>query len=306
MNNILITGITGFVGSHLAEYALAQNTSVAGFDLRRGSLAAQYHLGEITDRAKLEDILRKTKPGVVFHLAGVIKSPDPESLYKTNLLGTVALFEAITKSRAYPLVVVASSSAVYGPKSGTEPISEEVELQPLTHYAVSKCAQEMAAFRYFSAEKLPVIILRMFNLLGPGQSPDLACSNFARQIALAETGGNAEISTGNLDSQRDFVDVRDAVRAFMLAAETGKPGQVYNVCSGKAIRIQSCLNEMVSMSTCQVKVRVDAGQVQSNDVPIQIGSAEKIRLAVGWEPKISLKQSLTDLLNDWRQKIKAE
>lgn len=306
MNNILITGIAGFVGSHLAKYALEQNIAVCGFDLRQGNLAAKYHLGEITDRAALEDVLYKTKPGVIFHLAGMIKSPDPDALYKTNLLGTVTLFEAVLKSSLRPLVVVASSSAVYGSKFGTEPISEKAELQPLTHYAVSKAAQEMVALRYFNAEKLPVIILRMFNLLGPGQPADLACSSFARQIARAETGENGEISTGHLNAQRDFVDVRDAVRAFMLAAEKGQPGQVYNVCSGRAVTIQSCLDEMISMSTCQIKVRVDVGRIQSNDVPIQIGNAEKIRLAVGWEPQIPLRQSLTDLLNDWRQRVKTE
>jgi GDP-4-dehydro-6-deoxy-D-mannose reductase len=306
MNNILITGVTGFVGSHLAKYALGQNIAVSGFDLRRGGLAVEYHQGEITDRSALEVVLHKTKPDVIFHLAGMIKSPDPDALYKTNLLGTVTLFEAVLKSSLRPLVVVASSSAVYGSKSGTEPISEKAELQPLTHYAVSKATQEMVALRYFNAEKLPVIILRMFNLLGPGQPADLACSSFARQIALAESDDNAEISTGHLNAQRDFVDVRDAVRAFMLAAEKGQPGQVYNVCSGRAIQIQSCLDEMISMSTCQIKVRVDVGRIQNNDVPIQIGNAEKIRLAVGWEPQIPLRQSLTDLLNDWRQRAKTE
>lgn len=303
---ILITGITGFVGSHLAQSGIRQNLSVCGFDLRRGSLSAEYHQGEMTDRKALEDVLKKTKPDVIFHLAGVIKSPDPDVLYKTNLLGTVALFDAIVKTETRPVVVVASSSAVYGAKSGAEPIDETSELHPVTHYAASKAAQEIAALRYFNAEKLPVIVLRMFNLLGPAQSADLACSSFARQIALAEAGGSAEIFTGSLDAQRDFVDVRDAVHAFMLAAEKGKAGQVYNVCSGGAVRIQACLNEMVSMSTRQIQVKVDAGRIQSNDVPIQIGSAEKLKLATGWEPRISLRQSLTDLLDDWRQKIKTE
>jgi GDP-4-dehydro-6-deoxy-D-mannose reductase len=306
MNKILITGITGFVGSHLAECALAEQLTVSGFDLRRDRLAAEYHLGEITDRASIESTLQKTEPDVIFHLAGMIKSPDPDALYKTNLLGSIALFDTIVKTNKRPVVVLASSSAVYGPTSGAEPIGEKAEIRPITHYAASKSAQEIAALRYFNADEFPVIILRMFNLLGPGLPADLACSSFARQIALAEAGGKAEISTGNLEAQRDFVDVRDAVRAFMLAAQKGKPGQVYNVCSGRAVKIQSCLDEMISMSTCQIKVRRDAERIQSNDVPIQIGSAEKIKLAAGWEPQIPLRQSLTDLLNDWRQKVKTE
>jgi GDP-4-dehydro-6-deoxy-D-mannose reductase len=306
MTSILVTGISGFVGQFLAKHALGQNLRVSGFDLRHGELAVEYHQGEITDRSALEDVLRKTRPDFIFHLAGMIKSPVPDELYKANLLGTIALLDSIVKTELRPIVVIASSSAVYGPKSGAEPITEKADIHPITHYAVSKSAQEIAALRYFNADNLPVVILRMFNLLGPGQPATLACSSFARQIALAEVGGSDEILTGNLDAQRDFIDVRDAVRAFTLAANGGTPGQVYNVCSGRAVRIQSCLDEMISMSTRQIKVRVDAGRIQSNDVPIQIGSAEKFRLAVGWEPQIPLRQSLTDLLNDWRQKVKTE
>jgi GDP-4-dehydro-6-deoxy-D-mannose reductase len=305
MKNILITGITGFVGSHLKEYVHGQNTTVSGFDMRPGT-SANYYQGDITDRSTVEHVLHETKPDVIFHLAGMIKSPEPDALYKANLLGTVALFDSILKSELRPLVVVASSSAVYGHRSGEEPISETADIHPITHYAASKAAQEMAALMYFNAQELPVIIMRMFNLLGPGLSPDLACSSFARQIAMAEIGGSAEISTGNLNAQRDFIDVRDAVRAFVLAAEKGTPGQIYNVCSGRAVKIQACLDEMISMSSRQIKVNIDAGRLQRNDVPIQIGNAEKIKQATGWSPQIPLKQSLSDLLNDWRQKIKTK
>jgi GDP-4-dehydro-6-deoxy-D-mannose reductase len=223
-----------------------------------------------------------------------------------NLLGTVALFDEIMEAELSPVVVVASSSAVYGHKSGEKPISEKADIHPITHYAVSKIAQEMAALRYFNSYQMPVMIVRMFNLLGPGQPEDLAFSSFARQIALAEEGGNAEISTGNLDAERDFIDVRDAVRAFMMVAENGRPGQVYNVCSGHAVKIRTCLDEMLSMSSQQIQVKADAGRIQNHDVPIQIGNAEKIKQATGWTPQIPLKQSLSDLLNDWRQKIKTK
>jgi len=306
MKNVLITGISGFVGSCLTEYALAKNMQVFGYDLRPGHLAAEYYQGEITDRAAIENVLRKTNPDIIFHLAGMIKSPDPDALYKVNLLGTVALFDSIMESNLRPVVMVASSSAVYGHKSGEEPINEKSDIHPVTHYAVSKIAQEMAALRYFNSYGLPVIIMRMFNLLGPGQPADLAFSSFARQIATAEIGGNAEISTGNLDAQRDFVDVRDAVRAFMLTAEKGTPGQVYNVCSGRAAKIGACLDEMISMSTRQIKVKVDVERIQNNDVPIQIGNAGKIKLATGWHSRIPLNQSLSDLLNDWREKVKTK
>jgi GDP-4-dehydro-6-deoxy-D-mannose reductase len=306
MKKVLITGISGFVGSHLTEYMLLHDQHVSGFDLRPGKLPIDYYQGEITDRAAIVSVLHKTNPDVIFHLAGMIKSSDTDTLYKANLLGTVALFDSIMEADIRPVVVVASSSAVYGHKSGEKPISERADIHPVTHYAVSKIAQEMAALRYFNSYGLPVIILRMFNLLGPGQSVGLACSSFAHQIAMAEKHGDTELSTGNLDAQRDFVDVRDAVRAFALAAEKGVPGQVYNVCSGRAVKIQTCLDEMISMSSQQIKVKVDAGRIQKNDVPIQIGNAEKIKTATGWHPQIPLKQSLSDLLNDWRQRIKTE
>jgi GDP-4-dehydro-6-deoxy-D-mannose reductase len=174
----------------------------------------------------------------------------------------------------------------------------------MTHYAVSKLAQEIASLRYFDAFGLPVTIARMFNLLGPGQSPDLACSAFARQIALAEASGENEISIGDLSARRDFVDVRDAVRALALLAEKGKPGQIYNVCSGHAVLMRKCLDEMLSMSPTQFKVQMDAGKIQKNDVPIQVGDARKLNRITGWRPQIKLKQSLSDLLADWRQKVK--
>jgi GDP-4-dehydro-6-deoxy-D-mannose reductase len=306
MTCVLITGISGFVGSHLTEYLLLHDQHVSGFDLRPGKLPVAYHQGEITDRAAVASVLRKTRPDIIFHLAGMIKSPDADALYKANLLGSVSLFDSIMETDMRPVVVVASSSAVYGHKSGEKPISEKADIHPVTHYAVSKIAQELAALRYFNSYGLPVMVLRMFNLLGPGQPVNLACSSFAHQIAMAELHGGAELLTGNLDAQRDFVDVRDVVRAFKLTAEKGVPGQVYNVCSGRAVKIQTCLNKMISMSSQPIKVKVDAGRIQNHDVPIQIGNAEKINLATGWHPQISLKQSLSDLLNDWRQRIKTE
>jgi GDP-4-dehydro-6-deoxy-D-mannose reductase len=144
----------------------------------------------------------------------------------------------------------------------------------------------------------------MFNLLGPGQSPALACSAFARQIALAEVTGQTEIVTGNLDASRDFVDVRDAVRALTMLAEKGHASEIYNVCSGRAVTIRKCLHEIMSMSNKQLTTRVDAGHLQKNDIPVQMGSYQKLHKATGWSPKISLKQSLSDLLNDWRRRVK--
>jgi GDP-4-dehydro-6-deoxy-D-mannose reductase len=240
----------------------------------------------------------------VFHLAGIIKSQDTQAYYTSNLFGTLNLLDAVLQMEKRPKVVLASSSAVYGLTKSARPITERSPLRLVTEYAVSKVAQETAALRYHYAFGLDVVIVRMFNLLGPGQSPDLACSAFARQIALAEISEQTEIVTGNLDAKRDFVDVRDAARAFAMLAEKGEAGQTYNVCSGNAVAIQQCLSEMMLRSKKQVSARVDPARVQKNDVPVQVGSFQKLHKAAGWNPRIPLNESLADLLNDWRERVK--
>jgi GDP-4-dehydro-6-deoxy-D-mannose reductase len=302
----LITGVSGFVGGHLAHQLFKDGWQVFGFDRRQASADKNIYVGDLTNRHALTKALKECQPDVVFHLAGLIKSPQPEALYKANPLGTVTLFESVMKSPYRPVMIVASSSAVYGSGFGSRPITERFRPRPTTHYAMSKLMQEIAALRYFDAFRLPVIIIRMFNLIGPGQSPDLACSAFARQIALAETNGDNEIVTGDLKNYRDFVDVRDAVRAFTLLAETGKSGQIYNVCSGRVVLIRKCLDVMLSISPRQFKVRVDGDKIQKNDIPYQIGDMRKLNHLTGWHPQISLKQSLSDLLGYWRQKVKLE
>jgi len=302
MKRALITGISGFVGKHLREELLREGWQVFGFDIHPAG--ENVFVGDLSDRAALTRAVADCRPDAVFHLAGIIKSADSEAYYKSNLFGTLNLLDAVMQLERRPKVVLASSSAVYGLTKSARPITERSPLRPITEYAVSKAAQEAAALRYHYAFGLPVVIVRMFNLLGPGQSLDLACSAFARQIALAESSDQTEIVTGNLDARRDFVDVRDAVRAFELVAQKGKPGQVYNVCSGRAVAIQKCLSGMMSMSQKQLSARVDAERVQKNDVPVQVGSYQKLNKVAGWNPKISLKQSLADLLNDWRERVK--
>jgi GDP-4-dehydro-6-deoxy-D-mannose reductase len=301
----LITGIRGFVGTHLSAHLSQLGWRVYGFDQRAARHEDNVFAGDIVNIDAFQSVLYECQPDVIFHLAGLIKSAQPEKLYQANLLGTVALFESLIGSGQRPMVVVVSSSAVYGSGFGGSPITETFKLRPLTHYAVSKLAQESAALRYFDAFQLPVVVARMFNLLGPGQSPDLACSAFARQIALAELSGEEEIVTGDLSARRDFVDVRDAVRALALLAEVGKAGQIYNICSGRAVLMRKCLAEMIAMSPRQLNVRVDSGRVQKNDVPVQVGNIRKLQRASGWHPQISLKQSLSDLLEYWRQRVKS-
>lgn len=303
----LITGSSGFVGTRLASYLVKKGWKVAGFDLRQPRVDCEFYPGDLSDVPAIEDAVKKSVPDVVFHLAGILKSGVYEDLYRAHVFGTIALLDAIVASGLSPQIVIASSSAVYGSGNGRKPSTEKSAVAPQTHYALSKAAQEMAAFRYWHVHKLPVVCARTFNLLGPGLSPDMACSAFAKQIAEAERSGKpGTIATGSLAAKRDFVDVRDAVRAYESIAKKGKPGEVYNVCSGRAVAISECLSNLLKQARVPLEAVLDPAKVQKNDVPIQIGSAKKLQEATGWIPKIGLKKSLIDLLDDWRERVEME
>ncbi|MFZ5910076.1 MAG: NAD-dependent epimerase/dehydratase family protein [Chloroflexota bacterium] len=303
MNRALVVGISGFVGSHLARYLVDNGWSVLGFD-QQPLTGFDVQTGDLLDRTIVEQVILEARPEFIFLLAGVLKADYPGQFYTAHVLGTVTLLDAVLKSDLRPTVIVASSSAVYGAGLGKKAITENFRPRPVTHYAVSKLAQEMVALRYWTAFRLPVIRVRTFNLLGPGLSPVMACSDFARQIAQAEKQGRAStISTGDLSARRDFVDVRDAARAYALLAEKGRAGQVYNVASGRPVVIRGCLDFLREQARVPVEVVMDPARVQKNDVPIQIGSAKQLYDVTGWEIKISVEQSLLDMLEDWRRKV---
>lgn len=302
----LITGISGFVGGSLTEHLISNNWDVFGFDHRETNDKLNVCIGDIQNQAALADVISRSQPDVVFHLAGVIKSKSLKDYYNTHILGTLAIFEALVETGCKPRVIITSSSAVYGPGLGKRPISEHFALRPITDYGISKLAQEMVARRFFLAYGFPVIIVRTFNLIGPGQSPELAASAFARQIAIDESLPQAKpIKTGNLNAERDFVDVRDAAWAYELLAQNGTPGATYNVCSGRSVSIKTCLDLLLTMASKPLTTELDKTRIQKNDVPLQVGNAKLIGQTVGWQPKISLEESLSDLLNDWRKRIRS-
>lgn len=306
MTNVLITGISGFVGQYLKRHLAFNEFAVFGLDVH-GSGQNKVFRGSITDRKNLLDALEKSKPDFIYHLAGILKSAELPEFYNVHVLGTAALLDAVLEVGLRPRIVIASSSAVYGAGIGKRPITESFKPRPATHYAVSKLAQEIVAMRYQTSAGLPVICVRTFNLLGPGLSPDMAPSAFAKQIAKAELVHEPKtIYTGDLSSRRDYVDVRDAVVAYSLIAEHGRAGQIYNVCSGRATSIKTCLQVLLDQAMIPVEVVLDHKRLQSHDVSIQVGDAKKLRESVGWKPIISVKESLLDLLNYWREKMKLE
>jgi GDP-4-dehydro-6-deoxy-D-mannose reductase len=309
----LITGVSGFTGIHLAQYLLTKGEQVVGLDQTLAGLppvvaqTVTLYSGDICSPVTLKQVLSETQPDVVYHLAGVAKSNEIERFYEINVLGTVALFEAVVESGVTPKILVTSSSAVYGRGLGRKPLTEQFKLRPITHYGISKVAQETVAYRYYLVHNLPVICTRAFNLIGPGQPPTLACSAFARQIALAEHTRQIDtIVTGDLGAQRDFTDVRDVARAYALAAQVGKPGLTYNVCSQRAVSIKHCLDMLLEMADVPLKTRIDPASLQASDVPFQVGSAARLFKHTGWQSEITLRQSLADLLDYWRQQVASQ
>jgi GDP-4-dehydro-6-deoxy-D-mannose reductase len=307
MPKAFITGISGFVGGHLSKILGEQGWHVSGYDLRAPAASSiEFYEGDIADERVLSEAIQAATPEAIFHLAGLLKADRVADFYTSHVAGTTALFEAILRSTLKPRVLIASSSAVYG-SGDARPITEQRGLRPLTHYAVSKAAQELLGLRYALAYGMQVICVRTFNLLGPGLSPQMACSSFARQIALAEMAGDeGEILTGNLSTRRDFIDVRDAARAFVAMAGSATPGIVYNICSGHSVAMKRCLDILIGMSGAAVHVTLDPNRLQSGDVPVQVGSASRLKHDTGWRPRIGLRSSLRDMLNYWRDQVGLE
>ncbi len=306
MKRVFITGFSGFIGQSLRKYLTSKGALVFGFD-RRANEEERVFGGDLTDPQSLLRALEKAQPDIIFHLAGILKAPEMATFYNVHVLGTATLFDAILEIGLKPRILIASSGAVYGKGAGAKPIAETFSPRPLTHYAVSKLAQEQVALRYRHAYQLPVMIARTFNLLGAGLSPQLAPSAFAKQIAQAEIKHKPKvIHTGDLSALRDYVDVRDAVRAYDMIARRGTPGQIYNVCSGKAVSMEECLRILSSRARVEIERVFDPQRRQNHDVPIQVGDPQKMERELGWRAQIPIERSLLDLLNDWRKKIKQE
>ncbi len=303
----LITGINGFVGSHLAAQLCAQGAQVYGIDIAPPRSDNSYpklshvFIGDILASEFLAGALAAAAPTHVFHLAGVLAGAPGGNLaqYSTNVLGTVQLLEALRTVQPAARVLVNSSSAVYG-RPLKQPIQEDDELRPLTAYAASKAAQEMVAIHFGSEYGLTVVRARTFNLVGPRQSPQLVTSELARQVARAELEGTTSVRVGNLSPRRDYTDVRDAVRAYMLLASTGQSSQVYNVCSGKSHSVQESAEILLAMARVPLQLETDPTRIRSAEIDEQVGSPSRLERETEWKPEISFDASLADLLDDWR------
>ena len=312
---VLVTGVGGFVGSHLVDYlaATAPQAQVFGI-VRRGGDALRKR-GVTILKADLEDgpatdaAVDLALPDRVIHLAGqssVHRSwEDPAATLRTNVHGILNVLEALRRRKLAPRTLVVGSAEEYGAVQAERlPAGEKTQLQPASPYAVSKVAQAFLARQYFLSHGIPVICTRTFHHTGPGRGEVFAESSFARQIAEIEAARRPPvISVGNLDAVRDFTDVRDVVRAYWLLLDKGRAGETYNVCSGRGIAIGDILQLLLDASSARVEVRRDPERMRPSDIPAIIGSPRKLAAATGWAADIPLRRTLQDLLAHWRRDV---
>ena len=316
---IFITGITGFVGSHLAEYILDRQdgheiSGLCRWRSPRENLAKIYQSirlveGDLLDLSALVRHLEAIRPEVIFHLAAqsyVLTSFDaPLQTLWPNVIGTANLLEAVRLTRIDPVIHICSSSEVYGQVRPEDvPIREDCPFKQASPYAVSKVGEDMIAFQYWVSYGIRTIRTRMFTHTGPRRGDVFAMSFFAKQVAAAELGMKEPvIHVGNMNSVRNFCDVRDAVRAYWLLVNGCEPGEVYNIGGNRTMTIGEALKILLAFSDRSFEMAVDPKLLRPSDLTLQIPCTDKFRAVTGWEPEIPFEKTLEDMLVYWRDEL---
>jgi len=312
----LITGISGFAGSHLAEYLLNKGYKVYGTFYDKSTFS---NLDSFIDRItlyqcdirnydNLKKIIKKVQPDEIYHLAAISFVPtslkNPKLTFDTNLYGTLNLYQAIIELQFNPKILFIGSADEYGIVDENDlPIKEECPLRPVNPYSISKVSADFLSYAYFKNYNLNIVRARPFNHIGPRQSPEFVCSSFAKQIAEIEKGFKEPmIKVGNLEAKRDFTEVRDMVRAYWLALQKGEFGEAYNICSGKAVSIKKILDKLLNMSKKKIKVIQDSKRLRPSDIPLLVGDFKKFIKQTDWKPEIPLEKTLKEILNYWRER----
>lgn len=318
---ILITGITGFVGQYLAEYLnYVPGVQIAGTVFTEDSFNCKKKINgkvktfkcDLRNKKSVDLVVKKFRPNAVIHLAGSSSMSnswkDAEHTIINNTICQLNILDALKEHSPKAKVIIISSAQVYGAVKRSEiPTKENVPLKPTNPYIVSKITQESLGYQYFINFKIPVVILRPSNHIGPRQEGNFAIPSFAKQIAKIESGLlEPIIKVGNLEAKRDFSDVRDIVEAYFFAIKKCKPGEIYNVGSGKSFLMKNILQKMIKLSTKNIKIKVDKSLLRPTDIPILEVDSSKFKRHTGWKPKISLNNTLEDTLNYWRKKIKRD
>jgi GDP-4-dehydro-6-deoxy-D-mannose reductase len=321
---LLVTGAHGFVGGHLLDYVRDEHPEVQVFALvrpRGGAPGprpgnATVLEADVDDAPAVKEAVAIARPDRIVHLAGQSSVHhswiDPGATLRTNVLGLVHVMDGVRAEGLRPRVLVVGSADEYGiVDPAAVPVREETPVRPLSPYAVSKVAQGLLALEYSAPGGPEVIRTRTFPHTGPGRGEAFAESSFARQIAEVQAGHRPGVlSVGNLDAVRDFTDVRDVVRAYWALLERAPSGaarldSVYNVCSGKGVRLADLLARLITLAGAKVEVRQDPARLRPSDIPVLVGDPSRLVAATGWEPRIGLDRTLGDLLEDWRARIAA-
>lgn len=319
MKKIVITGVTGFAGSHLAEYIINNKLGEIHGTYRGKStdLANINHVKsklnlvkcDITDYFVVKQTIKEIDPDYIFHLAAQSFVPEswksPKETLETNTMGSLNIFEAVREVNNEIKVQIASSSEVYGLVHENElPIIETNQLRPLSPYGVSKAAMDLLGYQYHESYGLKIVRTRAFNHTGPRRGDVFVASNWAKQVAEIEKGTQEPIlMVGSLTSKRDFTDVRDVVRAYWLSLEKCEPGEAYNICSGKTLTMQALLDMILSLTDKKVQIKEDPKRMRPSDVKVLLGDYSKFNRQTGWKPEIPLEKTIKDLLEYWRKKL---
>ena len=307
----LVTGAAGFVGSHLIELLEQDSAQIIAL-LRPGTeplvsgTRVIWHGVELNDRESVAAAIKAFEPTEIYHLAGVPHVGDSwahvHETFAGNVLGTHHLFGALRRLQLKPRVLITSTAFVYEPQDRA--ITEGDNVRPNSPYGTSKLAQEMVAVRAWEDDGIPALVARSFNHVGPRQSPSFVASSIAKQIAEIEAGRRpARLQMGNMESQRDIMDVRDTVRAYRAMMKSATPGIPYNVCSGTPVPIRTLVELLIARARVAITVEQDPSRLRPNDTPLVLGDHRRLTADTGWTPEIRLDKTAADLLSYWRTQV---
>jgi GDP-4-dehydro-6-deoxy-D-mannose reductase len=314
----LVTGITGFVGGHLAEHLISSGDQVVGLSASGrwpdllGHLAQRVRIEpcDLTEcaEADLADLISRKQPDVIYHLAAQSNPQasvaDPRGTWALNLGGALNLLEAVRVSGRKPKIIMVGTGICYGnPGPEDLPVSERCPLRPNNPYAASKAAADLLGVQHFLAHGTDVVMVRPFNHSGPRQTPTYVLAGLARQVAEVEAGRAKRVEVGNLDVIRDFTDVRDVVRAYRMLVAGGAGGEIYNLGTGQGTRLSDALRILTTLAHKPIDVYVDPARFRPVDQPLLVADSSKLRAATGWEPVYQIQQTLADMLDYWRKAL---
>jgi GDP-4-dehydro-6-deoxy-D-mannose reductase len=303
---LLLLGAGGFAGRNVRRTAADAGLDVVGAE--RSGAGGDLHC-DLLEPDSIVDALRASRPDLVVNMAGAASVAAswerPADTFAANATGVLNLLEAVSSEAPEAHLTCVSSAEVYGEAAdGRLPFTEDLPHAPLTPYGASKAAMEVICGRYARPGGLRIAVLRAFNQLGPGQSPEFVASGFAREVATAEHEGRdeAELAVGNISAARDFIDIRDAARAYVSVSRLGLTG-TFNLCSGQAVPLQTLIDELGQATALKLRVRPSPELARPADPPLVYGSADRLREATGWQPQIPLPRTVADLLDFWRAEL---